>query len=112
MMPFHFAGFAALVIVTALACAIVPHSSLFLRERRCPRCGPRVPLERTSRRFGERMLGRVIACRKYQCRACGWAGLIRDRAAKPAGEAASTSEFELRAFQGTSTAPNVKGRRP
>jgi hypothetical protein len=61
----------------------VLYRSIFLRNGDCPRCGPLGALDRTPRRFGDRLIGRLIACRRYQCLACGWEGLIPDGAAKP-----------------------------
>ncbi|MHC5542013.1 hypothetical protein ACYOEI_27655 [Singulisphaera rosea] len=72
--------------------------SLLLSERCCPNCGPKSSLSRIPRQWTDRLIGGVIACRRYQCFSCRWSGLIRDRATKPSGRPGGTTEFELPVF--------------
>jgi predicted RNA-binding Zn-ribbon protein involved in translation (DUF1610 family) len=77
------AGIAALALLAAVVSVAFVYRSIFVRNYRCPRCGPFGALDRTPRRFGDRLIGRLIACRRYQCLACGWEGLIPDKAPRP-----------------------------
>jgi predicted RNA-binding Zn-ribbon protein involved in translation (DUF1610 family) len=76
-------GIAALALLAAVVSVALVYRSIFVRDYRCPRCGPLGALDRTPRRFGDHLIGRLIACRRYQCLACGWEGLIPDRADRP-----------------------------
>jgi hypothetical protein len=74
------------------------YRSLFLRSRRCLRCRSRNNLERVTRTSSERVIGRLVACRRYRCGQCGWIGLIREGVARLANESASPSSGEIRTF--------------
>lgn len=70
---------------------VLPLRSLLSRERRCPRCGFIDSLTRTPRRRIDRLLARVIDCRRYKCHACRWKGLLRDTS----GVTATPSDAEV-----------------
>lgn len=97
MKVLELAGLAALLL-TAFACLALPHRSLLFGERRCPRCGPRASMDRRHRSSGDRLVGLLVASRRYECRTCAWQGLIRDKAARRSGESLGTSEHEIQVF--------------
>jgi hypothetical protein len=80
MAPFGHYGFSTVPLRTALLSVVALPRSLLLRNRRCLRCGTDAALNRTHRRFGDRLVGLLVSCRRYRCLRCGWTGLIRDKA--------------------------------
>lgn len=97
MLNISIAGIGLLLAIAASVYA-ARLRSLLLNERCCPTCGPKSSLSRIPRQLTDRLIGGVIACRRYQCLSCRWSGLIRDRATKPSGRTLGTSEFDIPVF--------------
>jgi len=72
-------------LLFVLACFVANHRSLFFRRLRCRRCGPAVPMRRVSRGVVDRLIGKIIACKRYECVPCRWSGLIRNKVVMAAG---------------------------
>lgn len=71
-------------LLTIFFKVVVPLRSLLLRRRCCPRCGATHSLTRSPRRKLDRLLSRVIDCRRYKCLTCWWKGLLREIPAEAA----------------------------
>jgi len=83
------------VLLMALSNVVLPLRSLLLRDRRCPRCGAIDSLARSPRRKLDRIVSRMINCRRYKCHACRWKGLLREDVAAPSGTTTAPSTAEL-----------------